>query len=64
MERDTGKSRRLCPFIQSPPSNSCHCIKHVTDSLSIEPAIYYCCENFLECEIYKKTLLETLKVVG
>jgi hypothetical protein len=43
---------RFCPFIQRPPVNDCYCIDEM-ESLFVEGTIYYCLNNYLECEIYK-----------
>ncbi|TAL22277.1 MAG: hypothetical protein EPN94_11400 [Nitrospirae bacterium] len=42
---------RLCPFVQN-PDDDCYIV--TLDSLKVEAAIYYCGENFKECDIYKK----------
>jgi hypothetical protein len=47
-------SHKRCPFLKRPPSNDCYCVK--LNSLSIEAAIYYCGNNYFECEIYKSSL--------
>jgi len=41
----------LCPFVESPPSEDCYCVK--MDSLSTRAAIDFCANNYWDCEIFK-----------
>jgi hypothetical protein len=45
----------VCPFIRN-PLEKCYCAN--LDSLNTEEAIFYCIENFENCEIYRKYLRE------
>jgi len=58
------KEISLCPFIQNPPSNYCYCVKLLSDSLSIDPAIYYCGENYLKCRFYKYAIVEMARIIS
>ena len=49
MANDVSGNR--CPFITDPPKEDCYCAR--LTSRSAEKAIYYCGNNFHECEIYK-----------
>ena len=51
MEGSQSKPRRHCPFVGNPLSE---CFLVGMNSQNIEQAIYYCGDNFEECEIYKK----------
>ena len=46
------KANSLCPFIPAAVHIACYCVN--MNSRKIINAIYYCLENFEECEIYKR----------
>ncbi|MBW2011386.1 MAG: hypothetical protein JRI32_07030 [Deltaproteobacteria bacterium] len=50
------KSNHMCPFVKN-PYEDCYCYNMNTQE-KIKGAIYYCGENFEECEIYLSLQME------
>lgn len=44
--------KRICPFVED-PHEDCYCFG-IMNSLKVSQAVYYCGNNFEECEIYKR----------
>jgi len=45
--------KEMCPFVDD-PHEDCYCVN--MDSRKIGYAVYYCGENFTECNIYKRIM--------
>jgi hypothetical protein len=48
-------NHKLCPYVKH-PLNDCYCFN--LNSRNISPAIHYCSNHYMSCEIFKKEFIQ------